>query len=147
MLDSPFFRPSPDRVPTILLYEAAVPAGFPSPADNELDQVLDLNRYLFRHPAATFLARVRGDSMLGAGIHDGDLIAVDRALPARDGHVVVAVLDGEHTVKRLSRRDGRLWLVPENDQYAPVEVGPEAQLVICGVVTHVIHGLVVKAKH
>lgn len=101
MLHQPFFVPSPDQPRSITLYDGAVPAGFPSPADDHLDQVLDLNRHLFRHPAATFLARVRGDSMLGAGIHDGDLIAVDRALPARDGHVVIAILDGGHTIKRL----------------------------------------------
>ncbi len=141
MLHQPFFVPSPDQPRSISLYDVAVPAGFPSPADGHLDQVLDLNRHLFRHPAATFLARVRGDSMLGAGIHDGDLIAVDRALPARDGHVVVAILDGEHTVKRLRRRDGRLWLLPENDAYQPLEVTGDASLTICGVVTHVIHGL------
>ena len=146
MLDQPFFVPSLDQPVAISLYDAAVPAGFPSPADDHLDQVLDLNRHLFRHPAATFLARVRGDSMLGAGIHDGDLIAVDRALPARDGHVVVAILDGEHTVKRLRRRDGRLWLLPENDAFQPVEVSGESSLTICGVVTHVIHGLTVGVR-
>ena len=146
MLHQPFFVPSPDQPRSITLYDGAVPAGFPSPADDHLDQVLDLNRHLFRHPAATFLARVRGDSMLGAGIHDGDLIAVDRALSARDGHVVIAILDGEHTIKRLRRREGRVWLLPENDAYEPLEVAADASLTICGVVTHVIHGLTVGVK-
>ena len=141
MLHQPFFTLSSAQSLTIPLYEITIPAGFPSPADDHLDQMLDLNRYLFRHPAATFLARVRGDSMLGAGIHDGDLIAVDRALPAHNGHVVVAVLDGEHTVKRLRRHNGRVWLLPENAAFAPMEVSSEAELTICGVVTHVIHEL------
>jgi DNA polymerase V len=134
--------PAHQLLPTELpLYACPVPAGFPSPADDQLDPPLDLTRHLFRNPASTFLARIAGDSMTGAGIHPGDLIAVDRALPAREGSIVVALLDGEHTVKRLRQRQGRTWLEAENDQYAPLEVLEDTHLDVWGVVTHVIHAL------
>ncbi|ALD21348.1 LexA family protein [Hymenobacter sp. DG25A] len=116
-------------------------AGFPSPADDHLDPPLDLNRHLFRHPAATYLARVRGNSMLEAGIHDGDLIAIDRALTPRDGHVVVAVVEGEYTIKRLRQQGPRLWLEPANAHYQNVEITGDMSFTVRGVVTHVIHAL------
>lgn len=123
------------------LFGCPVPAGFPSPADDHLDAPFDLTRYLFRHPASTFLARVSGDSMTGAGIHPGDLVAVDRALRAGDGSIVVAVVEGEHTIKRLQLRAGEPWLVAENARYPPLAVDREAGLTVWGVVTHVIHAL------
>ena len=123
------------------LFGCPVPAGFPSPADDHLDAPFDLTRHLFRHPASTFLARVSGESMIGAGIHPGDLVAVDRALRARDGSIVVAVVEGEHTIKRLRLRAGQPWLVAENTRYPPVLVNSEVGLVVWGVVTHVIHAL------
>ena len=123
------------------LFGCPIPAGFPSPADDHLDPPLDLMRFLFRNPASTFLARVSGDSMTGAGIHPGDLVAVDRALRPGHGSIVVAVVEGEHTIKRLQLRAGQSWLVAENPGYAPLPVNPEAGLVVWGVVTHVIHSL------
>ncbi|HEX8505932.1 MAG TPA: translesion error-prone DNA polymerase V autoproteolytic subunit [Hymenobacter sp.] len=123
------------------LFGCPVPAGFPSPADDHLDAPFDLTKHLFRHPASTFLARVSGDSMTGAGIYPGDLVAVDRALQARHGSIVVAVVEGEHTIKRLQLRAGQPWLVAENARYPPVPVGLEAGLLVWGVVTHVIHSL------
>ena len=123
------------------LFGCPVPAGFPSPADDHLDGPFDLVKHLFRHPASTFLARVSGDSMIGAGIHPGDLVAVDRALQARHGSIVVAVVDGEHTIKRLQNRAGQHWLVAENARYPPVAVNPETGLLVWGVVTYVIHSL------
>lgn len=123
------------------LYTCPVPAGFPSPADDQLDPPLDLTQYLFRNPTSTFLARVVGDFMIGAGIYPGDLIAVDRALEARDGSIVVAVVEGEHTVKRLRHRDGRTWLEAENDRYTSLELTTDSLLDVWGVVTHVIHSL------
>jgi DNA polymerase V len=118
----------------IPLFGCAVPAGFPSPADDHLDTSLDLTQHLFRNPA-----RVSGDSMTGAGIHPGDLVAVDRALRPGHGSIVVAVVDGEHTLKRLQLRAGVCWLVAENSRYPPLPVPAEAELVVWGVVTHVIH--------
>ncbi|UVT18129.1 MAG: translesion error-prone DNA polymerase V autoproteolytic subunit (plasmid) [Nitrospira sp.] len=118
-----------------------LPAGFPSPADDYLEGKLDLNRHLIKHPAATFFVRVSGDSMLGAGIHTGDLLVVDRSLEAVDGNVIVAALDGELTVKRLSKRGTAVRLLPENRNYQPIEVQPQQEFEIWGVVTNVIHAL------
>lgn len=125
----------------LVLYSGRIAAGFPSPADDYADERIDLNHHLIRHKEATFFLRVQGDSMLGAGIHDGDLLIVDRALQATDGKVVIAALDGELTVKRLSVRGDRVCLVPENPAYPIIEVAREQDLVIWGVVTNVIHGL------
>ncbi len=118
-----------------------VPGGFPSPADDYLEGKLDLNQYLVKHPAATIFVRVTGDSMIGAGIHSGDLLIVDRSLEPKDGNVVIAVLDGELTVKRLSMREGKPVLLPDNDQYQPVEVSEHATFEVWGVTTNVIHQL------
>ena len=123
------------------LFGCAVPAGFPSPADDHLDGPFDLTQHLFRNPASTFLARVSGDSMTGAGIHPGDLVAVDRALRPGHGSIVVAVVEGEHTLKRLQLRAGQPWLVAENARYPPLRIETEAGLQVWGVVTHVIHSL------
>ena len=118
-----------------------LPAGFPSPADDYLEGKLDLNRHLIKHPAATFFVRVTGDSMIGAGIHSGDLLVVDRSLEPADKHVVVAVLDGELTVKRLFKQNGVLRLLPENQNYQPIEITAQQSIEIWGVVTSVIHAL------
>ena len=118
-----------------------LPAGFPSPADDYLEGKLDLNRHLIKHPAATFFVRVTGDSMIGAGIHSGDLLVVDRSLEPADKNVVVAVLDGELTVKRLFKQNGVLRLLPENLNYQPIEITPQQTVEIWGVVTSVIHSL------
>jgi DNA polymerase V len=123
------------------LFGHKIAAGFPSPADDYVEDRIDLNQHLIRHKEASFFLRVKGDSMLGAGIHDGDLLIVDRALEPTDGKIVIAVLDGELTVKRLERRHGRIRLLPENPAYPPIEVKNEQDLVIWGVVTHVIHGV------
>jgi DNA polymerase V len=123
------------------LFGCPIPAGFPSPADDHLDAPLDLAQHLFRNPASTFLARVSGDSMVGAGIHPGDLVAVDRAQRPAHGSIVVAVVEGEHTIKRLQLRAGQPWLVAENTRYPPLPINHEAGLVVWGVVTHVIHAL------
>jgi DNA polymerase V len=123
------------------VFLARVPGGFPSPADDYLEGKLDLNQYLVKHPAATFFVRVTGDSMIGAGIHSGDLLIVDRSLEPKDGNVVIASVDGELTVKRLSLRQGKLVLLPDNDKYQPIEVVGETAFEVWGVVTNVIHSL------
>ena len=121
----------------VVLFTCCVQAGFPSPADDHIENRLDLNEYLIKKPSATFFIRVVGDSMSGAGIHDGDLLVVDRSLTPRDGSVVIAVLCGDLTVKRIRVRDGRVLLVPDNDAYPPIE--PEEDFQIWGVVAHAIH--------
>ena len=107
------------------LYLERISAGFPSPADDYIETALDLNTYLVRNPAATFMVRVSGDSMSGAGIHDGDILVVDRSEEPVPGRIVVAVLDGELTVKRLEILDGRLRLLARNPDYPPIEITPE----------------------
>jgi len=121
------------------LFGTKVAAGFPSPADDHLENTLDLNEHLVRRPAATFFVRVQGESMLGAGINPGDILVVDRAEEAADGKIVIAALDGELTVKRLSLKDGRVLLQPENPAFEPIPVTEEMSFVIWGVVSSVIH--------
>jgi DNA polymerase V len=130
---------SPFLIP---LFGSLVPAGFPSPATDHLEGLFDLNKLLFRHPDATYLVRVSGESMAGAEIHAGDLLAVDKHLEADHGHIVVAVVDGECTVKQLVRKGEAWWLVPANPAYRPYEIQEADQLHIWGVVTHVVHELV-----
>ena len=100
---------------------------------------LDLNEHLIQHKEATFFVRVQGESMIGAGIQNGDLLVVDRALEAVDGNIVIAVVDGELTLKRLSRRNGQVRLLPENPCFHPIEFNDDQTLEIWGVVTNVIH--------
>lgn len=120
-----------------------VQAGFPSPAEDYIEARLDLNELLIRRPAATFFLRVRGDSMTGAGIRDGDLLVVDRAAEPRDGGVVVAAIDGHLTVRTLRRpAGGGLRLEAASDGYPPLcfgEGGDDAEVCVWGVVTAVIH--------
>lgn len=127
--------------PYLPLFASRVPAGFPSPADDYIDQRLDLNDHLIHHPAATFFVRVSGDSMTGANLHDGDLLIVDRALEPVDGRIVIAAVNGELTVKRLSLREGTAWLVPENPAYQPLLLTEGLDCVVWGVVTQVIHAV------
>jgi DNA polymerase V len=120
---------------------ASVSAGFPSPADDYLEGTLDLNQHLIKHPAATFFVRVNGDSMIDAGIHDGDLLLVDRSLEMVDGKVVIAIINAELLVKRVRKVGEQLFLLPENQDYQPIEVKEEMDFELWGVVTHVIHSL------
>lgn len=120
----------------LLLHNA--PAGFPSPADDYIEKTLDLNEYLIDNPVATFMMRVAGDSMVRAGINDKDVIIVDRSKEPLPGKIVVAVLDGELTVKRLKRLEKGYLLVPENPDYQPITVQEEQELIIWGVVTGIV---------
>ena len=124
------------RIP---LVAANVEAGFPSPADDHLERSLDLNEHLVQNPAATFFVRVKGESMRDAGISTGDILIVDRSVQPKDRQIVVAMLDGDFTVKRLRKRKGRVFLEAENNAYPPIEVGEDQELVIWGAVTFVIH--------
>ncbi len=116
----------------------SVPAGFPSPAEDHIEKTLDLNEFLVRHPQATFFLRVSGDSMAGAGITDKDILIVDRSIEPTHGKIVIAVLDGELTVKRLYRKNGKILLRPESPNFKPIEIKCESDLQIWGVVTNVI---------
>jgi DNA polymerase V len=127
--------------PALPLFIEGVAAGFPSPADDYIDQSLNLHEHLIEHPAATYFVRASGNSMVGAGIHDGDLLVVDRALEPRDGHVVIAAVHGELTVKRLRRSHGRLYLISDSDGYPPLTITEDMDLHVWGVCRYVIHGL------
>jgi len=123
------------------LYSTRVAAGFPSPADDYIEARLDLNEHLIKHPAATFFVRVEGNSMIGAGIHENDILIVDRSIKPTDGKVVIAVINGELTVKRLKLAQNKVFLLPENDLFAAIEINEEMEFNIWGVVTNVIHSV------
>lgn len=122
-------------VPRPPLYAGAVAAGFPSPADDFVEGALDLNEHLIAHPAATFMVRVEGASMTGAGIFSGDILIVDRSLEARSGHIVIAVVGAEMTVKRLLRAGSGWLLKAEHPDHPPTPLGADADCAIWGVVT------------
>jgi DNA polymerase V len=123
------------------IFTARVPAGFPSPAADYEEGKLDLNKHLIRNPAATFFVRVTGDSMVKAGIHDGDMLVVDRSIEPRDKNVVIAAINGELTVKRIRIRKNKLTLEAENENYRSQEIDEEMEFEVWGVVTNVIHAL------
>ncbi|WP_272701548.1 LexA family protein [Desulfovibrio sp. Fe33] len=116
-----------------------VPAGFPSPAEEYLEKRLDLNEHLVARPEATYFVRVSGDSMIGAAIHHGDLLVVDRSVEPKPGNVVIALVDGEFTVKRLRRTPFGLELAPENPEYTPIQLNDDTDFLVWGVVLHVVH--------
>lgn len=129
-------KPDP---PTPPFFAEGVAAGFPSPAEGALHGTLDLNTLCVRHPAATYFVRVRGESMTGAGIDDGDILVVDRSLPVRNGDIIIAAIEGAFTVKRLEKQGGQIRLLPENPAFSPIIPGPDAEFF--GVVTFVIKEL------
>lgn len=133
--------PGPRSRMPIALAGESVAAGFPSPAEDYIEKTLDLNEHLILHPEATFFVRVSGDSMIGASIHHGDLLIVDRSRMPQSGNVVIAHVDGEFTVKRLRKTKSGLELVPENPDYAVIPITPDAEFEVWGVVLHVIHTL------
>lgn len=114
-------------------------AGFPSPAQDYLEGVIDLNKELVRHPEATFYGRVVGDSMVDAGVFEGDVLVIDRSLDATDGAMCVCFIDGEFCIKFISRREGRLFLLAGNPKYAPIPVDEGSNFTVWGVVNYVIH--------
>ncbi len=132
--------PAPDRQ-ALTFYAARAEAGFPSPADDYIEGQLDLNEHLISNPPATFFVRVSGNSMINAGIHDGDLLVVDRSVEPRSGSIVIAVVHGETTVKRIGLDGDRLLLMPENESYQPLEINREVGLQVWGVCRYVIHRL------
>lgn len=121
------------------LFSACVEAGFPSPADNYLERSIDLNEELIGNHAATFCVRVRGESMRDAGIHSGDVLIIDRSLRPVDRQIVVAIINGEFTVKRYRRKGDRIFLEAENPAFKPIEITEEQDFRIWGVVTYTIH--------
>jgi len=123
----------------IKLYTTSISAGFPSPAEDHMDIGLDINEYLVKHPSSTFYIYVKGDSMIDSGIFDGDLLIVDRSLEVKSNSVVVAVIDGDFTVKKIKKDSGNLYLIPQNKKYKPILLENNMDFQIWGIVTHTIH--------
>ena len=126
------------RASAVPMFVSRVAAGFPSPATDYMQDGLDLNEYLVQHKAASFLFEVKGDSMKNAGIMDGDKVVVDRSIEPRHGKIVIAVVEGEFTIKRLYRRAGRIELRPDNPAYPVIAIPPDTQLEVWGVVVGVV---------
>jgi DNA polymerase V len=134
-----FIKPTdfPRAVVALPLYSDLVQCGFPSPAADYVEQRIDLNDLLIRHPSATYFVKAAGDSMIEAGISDGDLLVVDSSRTPEHGDIVIAAVDGEFTVKRLQLRP-RVQLNPMNSAYSPIIVGSEDSLDVFGVVTYIV---------
>ena len=136
-----FFSVSTGVALDLPLTETGIHAGFPSPAEDFGDLSIDLNRELIKNPSATFYARVKGSSMVDAGIHDGDLIIIDKSLEPADGKIAVCFIDGEFTVKRIKIDRDCCWLMPANDDFKPIRVTEENDFLVWGIVVHVIRSL------
>ncbi|MFC1780304.1 LexA family protein [Patescibacteria group bacterium] len=125
---------------TIPLYFSTISAGFPSSAEDYVDMRIDLNERLIKHPAATFFVRVKGSSMQGCGISQGDILVVDRSLEPQNKSIVVALLDGEFTVKKVKKSGKQLFLLPENSKFHPIEITEDMEFEVWGVVIYSIRG-------
>ncbi len=136
-----FYRPDFESEVRIPYIKEGVSAGFPSPATDFLGNDIDLNKELCKNPLATFYIKVKGNSMINAGISDKDILIVDRSLEPQNNKIAVCFIDGEFTVKRIKTEDGCLYLMPENTNYQPIKVTEENELVIWGMVTYVIKSM------
>ena len=134
-----FYSPEISNHRNLNMYSHRVPAGFPSPAEDFLEKRLDLNDYLIKNKSATFLIKVKGDSMVNAGIFDGDILIIDRSVEPTDNKIVLGIINGEFTVKRINTKGEKLLLMPENENFKTIEVTPEMDFQIWGVVTYAIH--------
>lgn len=134
---------SPDLSTSLALPYAdrGIQAGFPSPAQDHLEEFIDLNRELVRHPSSTFYGRVAGESMIGEGIESGDLLVIDRSIEPADGDLAVCCLDGEFTLKRIRLQPDAVWLIPSNEDFDPILVTPDRRFEIWGVVTHTVKSM------
>ena len=123
----------------IPLLASFISAGFPSPADDYLEDKIDLNRYIVQNPTSTYMMRVKGSSMVDANIHEGDILVIDKSLKASDGMPVVCFLDGEFTVKTFKKVGNKAYLMPANPAYKPIEVTEEMDVRVWGVVVWILH--------
>lgn len=123
---------------SIPFIENTISAGFPSPAEDYLESGIDLNKELIHHPSTTFFGRVKGDSMSGAGILEGDILVIDKSIDAKDDDIAVCFIDGEFTLKRIKKDKNAVWLVPANDKYKPIKVTADNDFLIWGIVTSIV---------
>jgi DNA polymerase V len=136
-----FFSPDFNSKLRIPFIKEGVSAGFPSPASDFLETSIDLNKELSTNPLATFYIKVKGNSMIDAGINDKDVLVVDRSLEPQNNKIAICFIDGEFTVKRIQKEKDCLYLMPENPNYNPIKVTEENELIIWGIVTYVIKAL------
>lgn len=130
---------SPHSIKFNISFFGNIPCGFPSPATEYIENGLNLHELVVKKPAATFFMRAVGDSMIEAGIFSNDILVIDRSIKARSGQIVAASIDGEITLKRLSYHLGKVFLVPENKKYKPIEITEEQDFQIFGVLTYNLH--------
>ena len=133
-----FFSPKSTDSEGAIFFDTGISAGFPSPADDFKESRISLDEELIRNKEATFFARVSGQSMIGAGLDDNDLLVIDRSIPPTNNKIAVCFLDGEFTVKRLRVDGNEVWLQPENPDYPIIKITEENNFVIWGIVTNVI---------
>ena len=133
-----WYKPEINTPTDLPLAESSVRAGFPSPVDDHLEERLDLTRLVVTHPDATFYARVEGDSMKDECVEDGDLLVVDKSLDPQDGNLVVSYIDGEFTLKRIRLTDDKILLVPANKKYPTIEIDPQSDFRVWGIVRYVV---------
>ena len=133
-----FYAPDYSTELELPYVDVGISAGFPSPADDFIELTIDLNRELIKHKDSTFFAKVKGNSMKNAGIFDGDLLIIDRSLEPQDGKRAICQIDGDFTVKRIKKENGVVWLIAENEDYKPIKVTEENELMIWGIVIHSI---------
>jgi len=136
-----FYRPNLESDMKIPYIKEGVSAGFPSPANDFMENNIDLNKELCKNPLATFYIKVKGNSMINAGINDKDILIVDRSLEPQNNKIAVCFIDGEFTVKRIKVDQDCVYLMPENEKYQPIKVTDENELIIWGIVTYVIKNM------
>lgn len=134
-----FFAIDENSLSAIPLFSDSVQAGFPSPAEDHMDMDLNLNDHLVHNPSATFCVKAVGESMKDAGIKSGDIMIVDKSLEPKNRSIVLAVIDGEFTVKRVNMNENELYLIPENSNFSPIKITQEMDFQVWGVVTYIIH--------
>lgn len=133
-----FFSPEINEPLFISLSESPVHAGFPSPAENIIENKLDLNKLLVKNPSSTFFAKVSGESMIDDGVEDGDILVIDKSVSPYDGAIAVCYLDGEFTLKRVRFMDGFILLVPSNPKFKSIRVDKDNEFLVWGVVRYII---------
>lgn len=133
-----FYAPDYSTSAKLPFVDTGISAGFPSPADDFIELTIDLNKTLIKNKDTTFFAKVKGHSMKNAGIFDGDLLVIDKSLEPQNNKIAICQIDGEFTVKRIKIEEKIVWLIAENEDYQPIKVTPENELMIWGIVIHSI---------
>ena len=136
-----FYNPDMESNLAISFVKEGVSAGFPSPANDFMETTIDLNKELSKNPLATFYIKVNGNSMINAGISDQDVLVVDRSIEPQNNKIAICFIDGEFTVKRIKIEENEVLLMPENENYKPIIITEENELIIWGIVTYVIKHL------